>query len=96
MPIVLLLFPLHLTKQITTTVSTDPTTPIFPESDTTNTTCVYADPHTQNSPLPDTTPPPTHVAPVPDTPSPTTSTPMMVDDFHGMKWYNSKDIIDLY
>ena len=54
-----------------------------------------ATPHTQNYPAPDPNPHPTLVAPVPDTPPHTTSTPTVVADCHGVKWYNSKDIIDL-
>ena len=92
---------------ITTTVPSNTPTPAVPEPDTTTTTCIYANHHTQNSPVPypnptpkhspvpDPTPPPTYVAPVPDTPSHTTSTLTVVVDFHGVKWYDSEDVIDL-
>ena len=53
-------------------------------------------PPPQNSPVLNTNPPPTLVAPVPDTTSPTTSNPTVVSDCHRVKWYNSKDEIDLY
>ena len=42
-----------------------------------------------------TTPPVDHVPDTP-TPSPTNINPTLVYDFHGVKWYNSKDVIDLY
>ena len=58
-------------------------------------TFVYANPPTQNPPVPDTTPPTTTVAPVPDTPPHTTITPTLVSNCHGVKWYNYKDVIDL-
>ena len=45
--------------------------------------------------MPDPTPPPTPVTLVPDTNSPTTSTPTVVADFHGIKWYDYEDVIDL-
>ena len=89
------------------TIPSNPTTPVVPEPDTTTTKSVYANPHTQNvpvpdptsptqnAPVPDPTPPPTPVAPVTDTTSPTTSTPTVVDDCHGVKWYDSEDVIDL-
>ena len=81
--------------KIFTTFPTNPPTPVLPVPNTTTTTCVYANPHTQNYPVIDTTPPPTPIAPVPDTPSPTKSTPTVVADFHGVKWYDSKYLIDL-
>ena len=80
---------------ITTTVPSYLPNPVVPESDTKITTCVYANNNTQNAPVPDQTPPPTTVAPVPDTTSPTTSTTTVVADCHGVKWYYSKDVIDL-
>ena len=80
---------------ITTSILFNPPTPVVPEPDTTITTCVYANPHNQNYPVPYPTPRPTHVAPISDTPSPTTIIPMVVDDCHGVKWYDSKDVIDL-
>ena len=52
-------------------------------------------PPPQNAPVTDPTQPPAPVSPVPDTTSPTTSTPMVVSDFHGVKWYNSEDVIYL-
>ena len=57
--------------------------------------CVVTPPP-QNPPIPDPTPPPDHVSPVPHKTSPTTSTPKLVADFHGLTWYNSEDLIDLY
>ena len=93
--------------KITTTVPSNPPTHVIPEPDTTTTTCVYSSPQTQNTPVPDPnphpqnfpvlypTPPPTPVSPVPDAPSPTTSTPTVVADFHGVKWYDYEDVIDL-
>ena len=80
---------------IATTVPSNPPNNVVPEPDTTTTTCVYANPHTQNSPLPDPNPPPTNVVPVSDTYSPTTSTCTVVSDWHVVKRYYSKDIIDL-
>ena len=52
-------------------------------------------PPPQNSPLPDPDTPSDPVAPVPDTTLPTTSTPTVVADNHGVKWYNSEDVTDL-
>ena len=93
---------------ITTDVPSIPPNPVVPEPDTTTTTCVHANSHTQNAPVPDPdlppqnssvsdlNPPLTNVAPVPDTPSPTISTPTVVVDCHGVKWYNYEDVIYLY
>ena len=50
----------------------------------------------KNAPIPYLTPPTNPVSHVPDTPPPITSTPTLVSDFHGVKWYDSKDVIDLY
>ena len=50
---------------------------------------------TENSYVPDPTPPTTSVYLVLDTPPPTTITPTLFADFHGVKWYYSKDVIDL-
>ena len=92
---------------IATTSPYNTTTPIVPEPDMTTTTCVYANPHTKNAPVPDPTPPPqnplvpypnpppTHVAPVPDTPSPTNSTPTVVYDCRGVKWCDYEGLIYL-
>ena len=43
---------------ITTTVPSNPLTPVVPEPDTTITTRVYANPYTKNAAVPDPTPPP--------------------------------------
>ena len=43
----------------------------------------------------DTNPPTNPVVPVPDTPPPTTSTTTLISYFHGLKWYDSKYVIDL-
>ena len=79
---------------ITATVPVNPPITAIPEPDTTTTTCVYANHPTQNAPVPDRNPPPTHVAPVLDTPPPTTSTRVVVADCHGVKWYDSKNLIE--
>ena len=54
----------------------------------------YPTPPPQNFPVPDTTPPLQH-APVPDMAPPNTSTPMVVADCHGVKWYDYEYVIDL-
>ena len=80
---------------ITTTFPSNLPTPVVPEPDTITTTCVYDNPYTQNAPVPDPNPPPTPFGPVHDKPSATTSDPTVVADVHGVKWYNSKDVIYL-
>ena len=80
---------------ISTTSPSNHPTHIVHEPDITNTTCVYANPNTQNSHVPNPNPYTTHVALLPDTPSYTTSTPTVVADFHGVKWCDSKNVIDL-
>ena len=58
---------------LTTILYSNHPLPVVPEPDTTTTTCVYSNPCTQNSPVPDLTPPPQN-APVPDmTPPPQNS-----------------------
>ena len=52
-------------------------------------------PPTQDAPVPDYTTPTSPVVPVPDTTSPTTSTPTVVDDYNGLKWYDYEDVIYL-
>ena len=81
---------------ITTTVPYNPPTHVLLEPDTITTKFFYANPHTQNSPVPYPTPPPNHVSPVTYTPSPNNSTPTLIADYYGVKWYNSKDVIYLY
>ena len=81
--------------KITTNVSVNPLTRVVPEPDTAKTTCIYANTPTKHSPVPDPNPPPNPVAPVNDTPPPTTSTPTVVADCHGVKWYDYKYLIDL-
>ena len=81
---------------INTTFPSNPPNHVVPEPDTTITTHVYANTYTQNSAVPDPTPPPqnppipdptthpTHVEPVPDTPSLTTINPAVDDYCHGL------------
>ena len=78
--------------KITTNVPSNPPTPVVPEPDTTTTTCVYSNHHTQNSPAPDPTQTPTPVSTIYYTPSPNTSTPTVVADCHGVKWYDYEDV----
>ena len=77
------------------TVPSNHLTPFEPVPDPNPPIHVPSNPPTENSPLPDPTPPNTHVTPVPDTPPPTTSNTTLVADFYGMKWYRSKNVIDL-
>ena len=86
----------------TDTVPTNTTTPVEPVPDPTPPDTVPANPPTPVDPVPDPTPPitipanpPTENSPVPDTPPPTHITPTLVADCHGLKWYDSKDVIDL-
>ena len=81
---------------ITNAVPANPPTPVVPEPDKTTTTCVYTNSHTQNSPVHYPIPPPTHVVPVPDTLSPTNIDYTVVSDCNVVKWYDYKDVIDLY
>ena len=79
---------------ITTTKTT--TTCVYTNNNTQNAPVIDLNPPPQNSPVYDMTPSPNNVAPVPDTSSTNTSTPMVVADCYGVKWYDYEDVIGLY
>ena len=80
---------------ISTNVPYNPPTIVVPEPDTTTTTYIYAKPCTKHYSVPHPNPPPSTVTLGPDTPSHTTTTPTVVADCHGLKWYNYEDVIDI-
>ena len=73
----------------------NPPSPVDPVLYPTPPITAPANPPTENTPVPDPTSPTTHVVPVPDTPPPTSITPTLVADFHGVKWHDSKHVINL-
>ena len=78
-----------------TNIPSNTPTIVVPEPDTTTTKYIYANPCTKHYSVPDSNPPPSTVTLVLDTPSHTTTTPMVVADCHGLKWYNYEGVVDL-
>ena len=74
----------------------NPPSPVDPVLYPTPPITTPANPPTENTPVPDPTSPTTHVVPVPDTLSPTNIDYTVVSDCNVVKWYDYKDVIDLY